>query len=336
METVGSQKMNNPNLQFGWGDTDGIREIMLNLYPSDFESSDLFSLDQGYPAHEGHPELIEEIKKLIKNLTKKDYKHVIITNGATNGLCASLHSLSPKEIFINDRYFGFYPGITKQFSRNVQSIPLKDSSFHHQSGSVVILDSPSNPRGDLITELDSLSATTPKVIWDAAYWSPTYVTGLDNMPMPTHDIMVGSLSKLTGINGIRVGWVATDSDEIYAKAADYVTHNLCGVSGLSQDLAKRILTHVNLEKFYSQSNQLLQDNKNELSSVANLFGGQPIPDLGMFAYWNADDLLLSKIKEAGIVFTCGSSVGGNKNEVRINLARKRHLTKNLVDILKKI
>lgn len=325
-----------PNLNFGWGDTDGIREIMMRLYPTAHENSDLLSLDQGYPAHEGHPELILEVKKLVKDLTKKDYKHILITNGATNGLCAALHSMSPKEIFINDRYFGFYPGITKQFSGNVQSIPIKDSAFHHQSGSVVIIDSPSNPRGELITELDSLSANPLQVIWDAAYWSPTYASGLDKLPMPAHDIMVGSLSKLTGINGIRVGWIATNSDSLYEKANDYITHNLCGVSGLSQDLARRILKHVDLETFYAQSNQLIQDNKSELSRVSSLFDGQKIPDLGMFAYWKADDLLLSKIKESGIVFTCGSTVGGNKNEVRINLARKRHLTKNLVDILKKV
>ena len=325
---------NYSDLNFAWGDTDGIREIMLSLHSTSVTGMDLMNLNQGYPPHEGKSNLIEEIGKLIKNLTKKDYKHVIITNGATNGLCAALSSLSPKEIFFNDRYFGFYPGIAKQFCNNVQSISLKDSAFHHQSNSVVIIDSPSNPRGDLILEAQSLSAGPISVIWDSCYWSPTYVQNLDKTPMPAHDIMVGSFSKLSGINGIRIGWLATDSDSIHEKALDYITHNLCGVSGLSQDLAYGILKNVNMEKFYAKSAQLVQDNKNELSGISRLFGGQKIPDLGMFAYWQADSDLLKKIKELGIVFTSGVSIGGTENEVRINLGRKRELTKNMIDKIK--
>jgi len=49
-----------------------------------------------------------------------------------------------------------------------------------------------------------------------------------------------------------------------------------------------------------------------------------------------DAELLKKIKDAGIIFTSGSFIGGTESEVRINLSRKRHLTKNLVDLLKKI
>lgn len=333
--------MNNPDLNFGWGDTDGIREIMLDRYSKDVPSkptmgSDIFNLDQGYPAHEGSPELISLVRNLVKKLTKKEYKHILITNGATNGLCAALSALSPEEIYINDRYFSFYPGITKQFAKKVYSIPLKSSIITPHPKAVAVVDSPSNPRGELFIELETASNSKMDVVWDAAYWSPAYLKSLHITPVPEHKIMVGSLSKLTGINGIRLGWIAVDDDSHYEKALDYVTHNLCGVSALSQELAISILKHVNLDHFFSDSSSLIDDNKNEFSKVATLFGNQKIPDLGMFLYWTVDAELIKKIKDAGIIFTSGSFIGGSENEVRINLSRKRHLTKNLVDLLKKI
>jgi aspartate/methionine/tyrosine aminotransferase len=333
--------MNNPDLNFGWGDTDGIREIMLDRYSKDVPShpktgTDIFNLDQGYPAHEGNPELILLVKDLIKKLTKKEYKHVLITNGATNGICATLSALSPEEIYINDRYFSFYPGITKQFAKKVFSVSFKKDIISHHPDAVAVIDSPSNPRGDLIIDLETASDTKIDTVWDAAYWSPAYVPSLQNMPMPEHRVMVGSLSKLTGINGIRLGWIATDEDAVYEKCLDYITHNLCGVSGLSQDLAISILKYVDLDRFFSDSASLLADNKSEFSRVSSLFGNQKIPDLGMFIYWNVDPALLQKVKNAGIIFTSGSFIGGKENEIRINLSRKKHLTKNLVDLLLKL
>jgi aspartate/methionine/tyrosine aminotransferase len=330
--------MNNPDLNFGWGDTDGIREIILNLYSDNKKGSEysIINIDQGYPPHEGDPKLIEEVKKLIKNLTNKEYAHVIITNGATNGLYATFSAISPSEVFINDRFFSFYPGIAKQFSKKVHFLNLKESSFAHEENSIVVIDNPSNPRGEIITNVNSLSENKLNIIWDAAYWSPTYVPDLYQKSIVQHDFMVGSLSKLTGINGIRLGWVATDNTEVYKKIADYVTHSLCGVSALSQDLAYSILKHVNMEKFYAQSSQLIQDNKNEISRLSTLFDNQSVPEMGMFVYWKVDPKLLEKIKDMGVVFTSGVAIGGTEDEVRINLGRKKHLTKNLVDLLLKV
>lgn len=329
--------MTDPDLNFGWGDTDGIREIILDMYADNKKMSDysLININQGYPAHEGCPKLIEEVKKLAKNLTGKDYKHIIITNGATNALCASLSAIAPSEIFINDRFFSFYPGIAKQFSENVNFLNLKESAFHHADNAVAIVDSPTNPRGELISEIKSLSSGKLNVIWDGAYWSPTYVSDFKEKKVLEHDIMVGSISKLTGINGIRLGWLATDDDSIYKNAVDYITHTLCGVSALSQELAFSILKHVNMEKFYAKSAQLISENKDEISRLSPLFGNQKVPEMGMFVYWKADKDLIEKIKSLGVVFTSGTSVGGTEDEVRINLGRKKYLTKNMVDLILK-
>lgn len=330
--------MSNPDLNFSWGDTDGVREIILNMYADNKKMSEysLMNIDKGYPPHEGDPNLIAEIKKLIARLTNKDYKHVIITNGATNAICAALSAMSPSEIFINDRFFSLYPGIAAQFTKNVHFLNIKNSTLQNSDNSVAIVDNPSNPRGEIISNIHSVPTNKLGVIWDAAYWSPTYVPNLNSRSILPHDVMVGSISKLTGINGIRIGWFATDDDELYKKAAEYITLTLCGVSALSQDLAYSILKHVNMEKFYAESAQLIQDNKNEMAKLSQLFNGQQVPEIGMFIYWQADKELINKINNLGVTFTSGTSVGGHENEIRINLGRKRHLTKNLVEILKKL
>lgn len=326
------------DLNFGWGDTDGIREIMLNLYADDKKMADysLININQGYPQHEGSPKLILKVRELVKNLTNKDYKHIIITNGATNALCASLSAIAPSEIFINDRFFSFYPGIAKQFSDNVHFINIKNSCLNHKENSAIIIDNPSNPRGELLSSINTASLAKLNVIWDGAYWSPTYVPNLYKKEILPHDVMIGSLSKLTGINGIRLGWLATDDDDVYQKAVDYITHVLCGVSALSQELAYSILEHVNMEKFYAQSAQLISDNKNELARLSPMFGGQNVPEMGMFVFWQADKDLIEKIKNLGVVFTSGAAIGGTEEEVRINLGRKKYLTKNMVDLLLKL
>ena len=246
-----------------------------------------------------------------------------------------MSAIAPSEIFINDRFFSFYPGIATQFSKNVHFLNLKESAFHHADNSVAIVDSPTNPRGELISEIKSAGSGKLYVIWDGAYWSPTYIPNFKEKKVLEHDIMVGSISKLTGINGIRLGWLATDDDSIYKNAVDYITHTLCGVSALSQELAFSILKLVNMEKFYAKSAQLISENKDEISRLSPLFGNQKVPEMGMFVYWKADKDLMEKIKNLGVVFTSGTSVGGTEDEVRINLGRKKYLTKNMVDLILK-
>lgn len=317
---------------FAFGDTRGIREIMINhakglSLPAPWQ-------DFGYPDHEGNPKLIELTRKLIKDLTGHDYKYVIITNGATHAIHAAIHAtrtLSTDKVITNELYFGFYPGIVETNGlQHVTRSQIKTPS----ADDIVLLDSPSNPLGEI---LDYNSVAGEKLIWDAAYWSPTYTKDFNShlRPPKVNDVMVGSFNKLTGINGLRVGWMATDDSIYNIKASDYVTNTLCGVTASGQWAVEKILTTVDLDRFYHVSAAMLDDNKTELQKLSGIFSNQHIPKIGMFALWESDQKIDSLLEKAGVKFYPGFSVGYKERSWRINLANTPSQTRDMVkDVLK--
>jgi aspartate/methionine/tyrosine aminotransferase len=322
---------------FSWGDTRGIREIMIKRAPFLQTLTSPWELF-GYPPHDGLPELRIEIEKLILDLTGKKYTHILITGGATHALNA--YAIATKNRFTqhlctNSLYFSRYPGI----ATNTGLIHRPIDSFYSESMfDIRIVDSPSNPLGQMSTLQSTISE---KVVWDAAYYSPTYCgrgprNNLRCHPaIPAHEAMVGSLSKLTGLNGLRIGWLATNKDTIYDKALEYVTSNLCGVSYPSQFSATQILKRVNMPEFYLDSKDLLDSNKEELSKLDYLFGNQVIPDIGMFCLLEVDDKLKKLFEKASLKVMPGTSMGDTRDSVRFNLANSVQSTKDMVkDVLK--
>jgi aspartate/methionine/tyrosine aminotransferase len=146
--------------------------------------------------------------------------------------------------------------------------------------------------------------------------------------------MVGSYNKLTGINGLRVGWLATNDLNLYSKAYEYVTHDLCGATASGQWAVQKILKEVDLKQFYKESVFMLDDNKTELQRLDKIFSNQPIPKIGMFALWESDVRINSLLDRAGVKFMDGSSVGASPSSWRINLANTPSQTRDMVkDIL---
>lgn len=318
---------------FSFGDTRGIRDIMLKHSCHLFSDFSLNLQNCGYPPHEGNGYLIDQIKILIKDLTGKDYKYVIVTNGATNGLNAYLYAKKTPlttDLITNKLYFMFYPGIAR--NAGLTHIPSNEK-YTPNDYSLRIIDSPSNPLGILCK-----SNASRNVVWDAAYFTPTYCgfrgdSSRGNMPYitPKHDAMVGSLSKLTGLNGLRVGWLATNNRNIADKALEYVTHDLCGVSYPSQIIAENILDCVSLDAFYIESKKMLDDNKDQMSRLNHIFNNQEIPKIGMFALFEVDSSIKRLLNKASVKTMPGSSIGDTRDSMRFNLGNSTIATKSMVD-----
>lgn len=322
---------------FSWGDTRGIRAIMVDI------ARPVLDLNQpwekfGYPNHEGTEELLVEVRKLIRNLTGKDYKYVLITNGATNALSAYIYATKTEHtnvVYTHKLHFAFYPGIVKIHSLHHEKRDLVTPGLHD----LAIIDSPSNPMG-MVYGLADHGVHRKGVVWDAAYYSPTYcgieVDGhLKIMGVvPDHDAMAGSLNKLTGINGLRVGWLATDRVEIYHKALDFIKYDSCGVSYISQHISTEILKKVDMEKFYLKSKQMLDNNREEMQKLHYIFR-QEIPSMGMYAYYEVDDKIKGLLDRAGVKTMHGSEIGDTRDAIRFSLANSNAATKAMVkDILK--
>jgi aspartate/methionine/tyrosine aminotransferase len=326
------------NFDFGWGDTTGIRKIFSEYLPGGFLVN---TNSLGYPTHEGEPDLINKVHSLILDLTGRMYRHIVITNGATSALNAYLHYQATHRgvpmVGTSNLYFGFYPDIISVNAMTQQKFTDLSYSINTAKDNdyAYIVDSPSNPLGEMRIVNDGKN-----VVWDAAYYSPTYCGVTEkgrlvcNRAIPEHDAMVGSLGKLTGLNGMRVGWLATNDDIMADKVGYYITNTLCGVSGLSQQLAVAALS-VDLDSFYEKSYRLIQNNKNEISRLNKIFSNQPIPENGMFSYFEVDNKILDLFYKAGVLVMSGSKIGSDWDHIRINLAKTNEETKKMVDAVLK-
>lgn len=224
-------------------------------------------------------------------------------------------------------YFPFYPGIAE-----IHGLTHSPGDIGTLKDAVQILDSPSNPEG-IITG-DDLSQHSP-LVWDAAYHSPTYGVRIKGTrefctAIPPHEAMAGSMSKLTGINGIRLGWLATNDPKIYEKASAFVTYDICGASFPSQWLAKEILQNVDMEEFWTVSKNVLDNNRTELQKLSHLFGEQEIPSTGMFALFEVDNKLKKLLDKTDVITTPGYVCGDDRDSIRINLAHTNSITRSMV------
>jgi len=310
---------------FGWGDTYGVREAMMLTAPH-LALNPMPIGDFGYPKHGGEDELIDLIRKLCIRLTGKSYKHILITQGCTNAINAYCHAEadSKTEYFACRKlYFPLYLDIATN-----AGLIFKPGTLGKLLNSIEIIDSPSNPLG-FVDGIDYGSRT----LWDAAYHSPTYgvnISKAPKTPIPAHVAMAGSLSKFSGINGIRLGWLATDEDELYKSALRWSTADTSGISWPSQWLGMEILKNVDLEAFWRRSAATIDDNKIEINKLSKIFGGQEIPDKGMFAFFEVDDRIHQILDKADVVTMPGSRCGDTGDSVRINLAHTREATAAMV------
>ena len=128
---------------FGFGDTRGLREMTLKRFFSFDLQSSVIDWDKhgGYAPHAGNPDLLIETRKLIKSLTGKDYLHVLITAGATNGLNAYLYAKRQQSngevnyVYTNKLYYRMYPQIIK----NQNMIHIKQSPDYKAEDEDIIL-----------------------------------------------------------------------------------------------------------------------------------------------------------------------------------------------------
>jgi len=317
---------------FGWGDTRGLRALMTQENPF------LLLLRPpietfGYPPHAGNPELVSNAQAFIRALTGLDYQYLVITSGATQAINAAIHAMKEtytEYLACRKLYFPFYPGIA-----NKNGLILKnDDALEYNKKAIRLIDSPANPTGAIHENEDGSIWNAITNIWDSCYHSPTYNIP-NNCSYPKHLAMVGSFAKISGINGIRIGWLATESKEVYDSAVRYVSYDTVGVSQADQWLANKMIKEVNWSTYLDKSKRLIEDNKDEFMKLSRLFSDQPMPKVGMFYFAEVDQGLRDLFEKASVQFMDGRACGADYDSVRVNLANSREDTKKMVkEILK--
>lgn len=311
---------------FSWGDTRGLRETLLSIY-KDLSFQGLPLEKYGYPPYDGDHDLIALTKGLIKSLTGIDYKYLIITPGCTSAVNIAIAAMKkPYTQYVATRnlYYPRYPSMIE----HVNELKHLKGIEKAEPFDIILVDSPSNPLGEVGINNVTLSND---VIWDGAYHSPVYGIPFGVNSVPKAKAFCGSFSKFTGINGIRLGWLATDNIVIYNSAHEYAKGDFCGTSYPSQEIVKRILSDGDrLNTYYIKSKAMIDNNKCEILKLKNIFGQDDIPNFGMFAFFKTDDKMEKLFEKAGIEFTNGKDCGAMYQSVRINLGNSNEDTKEMV------
>lgn len=313
-------------LDFGWGNPYFLLDTLKKHYNKDLKV-DIESMS--YAPDPGISELVRLTKEVIKYTTGLDYKYVIITAGATGAINVILRHYKDQhdmESVVTLKYgYPYYNDMIKR-----AGLIRKEDDGLKLSGNneFRLIDSPSNPKGMQING-SHIEDPYNNDIWDSVYHNKIYTEDLSSYP--DHAIMVGSYSKLLGVTGVRIGFVATQNEIEYRALLDWHTKETAAVSLPSQLLVLDILKNIDLGRFLSDGKSYLDYNKERFQEIEYLFDNQPVQKNGMFycAFINK--------KNKQILDDCGINYIVLENDyLRLNLGQtKEKVDEAIKTVLKK-
>lgn len=316
----------------GWGESVAVRSAFIETLPRKYVAFDYYHLESlGYPAHEGDPSLIDLTREIIKRNTGNDYKYILMTNGATGAGTIALRSFQTQLEYCIVRpppYFRLYPGMVKAAGLKIYHWGSSKGQYPATKG-VFLIDSLSNPTCEFSNW--KRNGHSDPIIWDAVYFGKVYAPG--NHPQPEHDILVGSYSKLTGLNGLRVGWIATNDPIIYQNVRTLVVSEYCGISAASTRIIMETAGTFNTkqwESFERNAQFKLDYNREEFSKLEKFFGGTPVSLYGMFYYSEMDEACKKLMTKSNIIWSHGSDLGTSDDFGRFNVGQDIQIVREAV------
>ncbi|KAK9069640.1 hypothetical protein SSX86_011544 [Deinandra increscens subsp. villosa] len=183
---------------------------------------------------------IRKMHSIVKNAVTEG-RYVVFGIGSTQLLNAAVYALSsensssPSNVLASAPFFPTYKAQTVFF--NSENFQFEGDTNSWQSNNstnnmdvIEFVTSPNNPDGELKD-----SVIGGKTIYDHAYLWPhfTPITGPSD-----HDVMIFTLSKLTGHAGTRFGWAIIKDKDIYEKVLSYISF---ADFGISKDTQLRVL-----------------------------------------------------------------------------------------------
>lgn len=332
MEDFVANLTSNRPFKLDWGDPLVIRQALQKTLGYNFAGSAVLIESIGYTSHLGSTTLIEICKNLAERMSGKRPKHLVLTCGATGAIHAALYALKDHYtdyVVTNKRHFPIYPSIIT--TSGMMHINHAKRDFLARNGAkersfISLVDSPSNPEGivDIFGGVD---------IFDAAYASRTYTPTI--AAPKEYKVMCGSLSKITGLSGLRLGWASTDDDEVAACMNRFVVANYVGLSKLSMDFAEEVLEVLDLDRFEIISAKYLDDNREEVQKILNKFSQGTVPTRGMFAILRLGKSEKRALERANVKWQPGSTWGEDDSWARLSLGQTRETTRAAVKAILK-
>lgn len=301
----------------------------------------------GYTESLGHPKLRQMISKLYKNV---DDNHILVHSGAEEAIFNFMNvTLNPKDHII------VHSPCYQSLSEVAQGIGAKVSEWQGDPDQgwkldlevlkslltdrtkVVVVNFPHNPTGFLPTqnfvrELSMLSENHGFIIFSDEVYRGLELNPDDRLPalVEINDkaVSLGVMSKIYGLAGLRIGWIATGDGQLFNELAAFKDYTTICNSAPSEFLATLALR--NSEMVIERNLQIIRDNLDRLDTFFKSHRDRfnwCRPKAGSIAfptllYGEVDKFCSDLVEAAGVLLLPGTLYNKQFNSFRIGFGRK--------------
>jgi aspartate/methionine/tyrosine aminotransferase len=319
---------------------------LLRLEPNAQEA--LQSLWLGYTESQGHPELRAEIARLYQQINAS---HVLVHTGAEEAIFTFMNAaLEPGDhVIVQTPCYQSLAEIARSIGCEVTPWQTReqdgwalDVEFLRRqmrtNTRAIVINCPHNPTGYLMDRATQQAIIEIARSRGCLLFSDEVYRGLeydeqDRLPaacdLYERAVSLGVMSKVYGLAGLRIGWIAIQDRDIYARMASYKDYlSICN-SAPGEFLAGVALRHQGT--LLQQNRKMIQDNLALLNEFfaryAHVFAWQP-PKAGPIAF---PRLLLAQgieafcadlVQKKGVLLLPGSTYGDQEQRFRIGFGRK--------------
>ncbi|TYI43085.1 hypothetical protein ES332_A01G144500v1 [Gossypium tomentosum] len=310
--------------------------------------------------------LIRKLHAFVGNAVTQD-RYIVFGAGSTQVLSAAAYALSlansssshsPTRVVASVPYYALYKQQVEYFNSEKFKYEGDAHTWRNRSESdastnvIEFVTSPNNPDGLLNKAV--LHGPNVKTIYDRAYYWPHFTP----IPAPAdEDLMVFTLSKLTGHAGSRFGWAVVKDETVFNKMVLHMQVNSIGVSKDTQLRAFKLLKAILEEgaQIFDFAYQTMKSRWERLAttlSFSNRFSLQKIIPQYCFFYnkvresspayaWvkcekEEDKDCYTVLKAANIIGRKGNVFGSEDNYVRLSLVRSQDDFDILIQRLQKL
>ena len=233
---------------------------LLSLEP---DAADRFrKLWLGYTESQGSPTLRDEISQIYQEITPKQ---VLVHTGAEEAIFLFMHAMlsADDHVIVHwpcyqslmevARSIGCEVTLWKADEEKGWALDPNDLPQMIKSNTrVIVVNTPHNPTGFLMPEptfqeVSHIANENGIILFSDEVYRESEYRSEDRLPaacdLGKHTVSIGVMSKTYGLPGLRIGWIATQNEDIYNRMAvlkDYTT--ICN-SAPAEFLAELALRH---------------------------------------------------------------------------------------------
>ncbi|KAK1371400.1 Tryptophan aminotransferase-related protein 4 [Heracleum sosnowskyi] len=316
-----------------------------------------------------HSYTSQELEKSIRRLHSiagnavTEGKYIVFGTGSTQLLNAAVNALSlynsstPSKVVVSIPFYPDYEVQTELFATEHYKF-YGDASLYKNSSDdstnvIEFVTSPNNPDGKLRKAI--FNGPSARAIHDHAYNWPHFTA----IPHPSdEDLMLFTLSKLTGHAGVRFGWALIKDKTVYERMSTYTNENTFGVS---RDIQLRALKLLNVvldgdgRSIFKYAYGTMRNRWESLSKTVSLSTRFTIQDISpsfctffqnvrgpspAYAWLKCereeDDICYKVLESGGILGRDGILFGASSQYVRLSLIKSQDDFDQLLQHLKKL